>query len=316
LFPTGNVAGIAVGEWYRDGNLVTNERHVSMNFARLATRVAVGGVSAALATAGLVAATGTSASAAPVTSTYSCVSPFGTFPATVTVDIALLPSTAKAGFPVPAGLLSFNSSFTVDATTAGALNLAGVTGGKSDDFGTAFGATVAKAPVVWNTPSGGPPPTTFSGKGSNAAFVLPQAGVYSVNMPKQFTLQGTNASGGTVATAACTSAAPAQIGTITLSKQVSVTKAKAPKVAHKGDVVPVKGKVTNEFQKTGGPVPTGKVIVKDGKKTVGKGTLKNGKFVVKLKGLKVGAHKLVVTYKGDSYTDKSKSKKLKVVVKP
>ncbi|HRK47769.1 MAG TPA: hypothetical protein PK324_19200, partial [Nocardioides sp.] len=170
-----------------------------MKFARLASRVAVGGVSAALATAGLVGITTTSASAAPVTSTYSCVNPLATFPADVTVDIALLPSTAKAGFPIPAGLLTFTSSFKIDNTTAGGLGLLGVTGGKSDDFGTAFGATVAPAPVVWNTASSDATHTTFSGSGANAAFTLPEAGSYTVTLPKSFTLQGTNASGQPVA---------------------------------------------------------------------------------------------------------------------
>ena len=35
-------------------------------------------------------------------------------------------------------------------------------------------------------------------------------------------------------------------------------------------------------------MPTGKVIVKDGKKTIGKGKLKNGKVTIKVKGLSVG----------------------------
>jgi hypothetical protein len=289
-----------------------------MKFTRLASRVAVGGVSAALATAGLVGATGTSASAAPVTTTYSCVSPFGTFPADVVVDIALLPSTAKAGFPVPAGLLSFNSSFTVDNSVATGLGGLGVTGGKSDDFGTAFGATVAKAPVVWNTATPGATRTTFSGKGSNAAFVLPEAGTYSVNMPKSFTLQGTNASGQPVAgaTATCTSASPSALGSITLSKQIATVKAKAkPTTAKKGATISVKGKVSNEFQKAGGAPVTGKVIVKDGKKKVGSAKLKNGKFKVSVKGLAVGKHKLTVLYKGDKFTDKGTSKALKVTIK-
>ena len=92
-------------------------------------------------------------------------------------------------------------------------------------------------------------------------------------------------------------------------------KANAPASAKKGAVVFVKGKVTNEYQKSGGPVPTGKVIVKDGKKKVGKGKLKKGKYKIKVKGLAVGSHKLVVYYKGDGYTDKGKSKKLKVTIK-
>ena len=76
----------------------------------------------------------------------------------------------------------------------------------------------------------------------------------------------------------------------------------------------VKGKVTNDYSKTGGPVPTGKVIIKDGKKTIGKGKLKNGKFTIKVKSLAVGTHTLTVKYTGDDYTNKSKSKKLKVTV--
>jgi len=288
-----------------------------MKFAHLASRVAVGGVSAALATAGLVAVTGTSASAAPVHTTYTCVNPALTFTPDVSVDIALLPSTAPAGFPVPAGLLSFNSDLTIDNTTFGLLGGAGVTGAKSDDFGTAFGATIAPAPVVWNQPQpSGPTTTTIKGKGANGAFTLPAAGTYSVNMPKSFTLQGTDASGNPVAIAkaTCTSATPGALGSITLSKQASVTKVKAATKAKQGAVESVKIKVTNEFVKTGGPVPTGKVTIKDGSKTIGKGKLKDGKVTIKVKSLSVGTHSLVVKYAGDSFTDKSKSKKLKVVV--
>ena len=287
-----------------------------MNFARLASRVAVGGVATALATAGLVGATGTSASAAPVTSPYTCTTPFGPVSGTISVDIALLPPTAPAGFPVAAGLFSFKSNLTVPDATAVGLAGAGVTGAKSNDFGTAFGDTVATAPVVWS----GPPTstggfTTFAGAGSNLAFVLPKAGTYTVAMPKAFTLLATNASGATVVTAPCTTTTPATIGTLTLSKQASVVKAKAaPKLAAKGAVVSVKGKVANDYSKTGGPVPTGKLIVKDGKKTVGKGKLKNGKFVVKVKGLAVGKHSLTVIYKGDDFTSKGKSKAIKVTV--
>ncbi len=284
-----------------------------MKFAHLASRVAVGGVSAALATAGLVGVTGTSASAAPVSTTYSCTGAGQTFNVPVTVDIATLPKTAPAGFPVPAGLLGFNSTLTVPNPPASTLTTLGVTGGKSDDFGTAFGDTVAKAPVVWNTATTNPDMSvTYSGKGANGAFQLPKAGTYSVNMPKVFTL--TTTGGSTPITATCTSATPTQIGSIELSKQKSKVKAKAPKSAKKGAVVSVKGKVTNEFVKIGGPEATGKVIVKDGKKKVGTAKLKKGKFVVKLKGLAVGSHTLTVQYKGDDYSDKGVSKKVKVTV--
>ena len=57
------------------------------------------------------------------------------------------------------------------------------------------------------------------------------------------------------------------------------------------------------------------MIIKDGKKKVGTGKIKKGKFVVKLKGLTVGSHTLTVLYKGDDYTDKGVSKALKVTVK-
>jgi hypothetical protein len=290
-----------------------------MKFAHLASRVAVGGVSAALATAGLVGVTATTASATPVLSNYNCTNPLApAFSAAVTVDVALLPPTAPAGFPVPAGFLGFDSTFTLDNATASALSTNfGVTGGKSDDFGTSFGTNVVKAPVVWGTSTTGPTTTTFSGRGSNAALTLPKAGTYSVTMPATFTLQGTNASGQPVAgiTASCTTAAPAQIGTITLEKQNATVKAKAPKSAKKGAVVSVKGKVSNDQSKAGGVLPSGKVTVKDGKKKVGTAKIKNGKFVVKLKGLKVGVHTLTVSYAGDDFDNKSVSKALKVTVK-
>src|SRR5215208_864168 len=118
----GNVTEVAVGEWYRDALPRQHERHVLMNFARLASRVAVGGVSAALATAGLVGVTSTPATAAPVSSTYACTALGNTFNVPVTVDIALLPSTAPAGFPVPAGLLRFNSTLAVPGTVQGLLD--------------------------------------------------------------------------------------------------------------------------------------------------------------------------------------------------
>ena len=135
---------------------------------------------------------------------------------------------------------------------------------------------------------------------------------YTVSMPKTFHLVTT---GATAIPATCTTASPATIGTLTLSKQVATVKAKAaPKSAKKGVTVTVKGTVTNEYVKIGGPEATGKVIVKDGKKKVGTATLKKGKFIVKLKGLAVGSHTLTVLYKGDGFTDKGTSKALAVNV--
>jgi hypothetical protein len=284
--------------------------------ARLTSRVVAGGATAALAAAALVGATGTAAQAAPVSTTYSCSAAGNTFSVPVSVDIKLLPTSAPAGYPVPASLLSFDSTLTVPGAAQGLIDgTVTNTGAKSDDFGAAFGDTVAKSPVAWTKPAAadGSGNWVYTGKGANGAFTLPKAGTYSVNMPKSFTLVTTG--GSAPLTANCTSAAPAQIGTITLSKQKATIKVKAtPASVKKGSAVTVKGKIKNEYVKTGGPAVTGKVTIKDGNKKVGTATIKNGKFTMKLKGLSVGSHKLSVTYKGDDYTDKGKSKQIKVTV--
>jgi hypothetical protein len=297
---------------------LVNERHDFMKLAHLTSRVAVGGVTAALATAGLVGVTTTTALAAPISSTYTCTPPVGSpFDVPVSVDLAALPATAVAGFPVPSGVLSFPSTATISAlvqTAPGGLDSLGVTGAKSDDFGTAIGDTAVKAPVTWTKPA--TPNSSgnyvYTGTAVNGALVLPKAGTYTLVMPKTFHLVTT---GATAVPATCTTASPATISSITLSKQAATIKAKAPKSAKKGAAVNVKGKVTNEFGASGGPAASGKVIVKDGKKKVGTATIKNGKFKVKVKGLTVGSHTLTVSYKGDDFTNKGVSKALKLTVK-
>ena len=79
-----------------------------------------------------------------------------------------------------------------------------MTGGKSDDFGAAFGSTVAKAPVKWTKPPAADSNGNwvYTGKGANLAFPLPAAGTYAVTMPKAFTLQATRAGGWASADAA------------------------------------------------------------------------------------------------------------------
>jgi hypothetical protein len=283
-------------------------------------RIAGVGVTALLATAGFVGATSTAAQAAAVSSTYSCTPSVGSaFNMPVSVDLAL-PSTAVAGAPIPAGFLSFPTTASIPAlvqSAPGGPDSLGVTGARSADFGTNIGDTVVKAPTKWTKPGSadGSGNFVYAGSGVNGALVLPKAGTYAATMPKSFTFIGTNASGAdTTYTATCTTATPTTIGNIALSKQIAKVKAKAPKSAKKGAVVAVKGKVVAQYAKTGGPVATGKVVVKDGNKTVGKGTIKNGKFVVKVKGLAKGAHSLVVSYKGDGYVDKGVSKARSVTV--
>ena len=203
-----------------------------MKFANLASRVAVGGVATALATAGLVAATGTTASAAPVSTTYTCTAPIGqTSRSAVTVDIALLPPTAPAGFPVPAGLFGFNSTPTIDNATADrSSTTVGVTGAKSDDFGTAFGDTVAKAPVVWTKPAAAatPPTRRLHRQGRQRRVHAAQGrhlrGGHAEDRSPSI---ATNASGGNGRHGPLHHrGAGDQIGTITLEKQASKVKAR------------------------------------------------------------------------------------------
>jgi Big-like domain-containing protein len=284
--------------------------------ARVTSRVVAGGATAALATAALVGVTASTASAASAATTYACTVPGQpAFNVPVSVDIALLPPTAPAGYPVAAGLFGYNSTLTIpDAVQQQLTFFVNNTGAKSDDFGPAFGDAVTKAPVAWTKPAAATAGNfVYTGKGANTAFALPEAGTYDVSMPKTFTLVTTG--GSSAITATCTNPAPTKIATIELSKQKSKVKATAtPKSAAKGAVVTVKGKVTNEFVKTGGPEVTGKVIIKDGKKKIGTVTIKKGKFVAKVKGLAVGSHTLTALYKGDGYSDKAVSKALKVTI--
>lgn len=71
--------------------------------------------------------------------------------------------------------------------------------------------------------------------------------------------------------------------------------------AKKSYAVAKKVKIKLSLTESGSGAPTGKVVVKLGKKKVAKATVKNGKVVVKLKPntLKKGKNKLTVSYSGD-----------------
>lgn len=258
-----------------------------------------------MAATALVGATASTASAAPVSGVYQCANSAGVGLGNFTTTInATLPATAKAGASVPAGLLpAFTAQITSPANTATLLTT--TTSGKSSDFSVSIGSTAVSAPITATGKTVNPDNSvTFEGKGTNAAFVTPGAGTYSINMPAKFTLQGTDASGNPTVTATCQIATPPSLGSVTISKQDSTVSAKAK-------AAKVKVVVTNEFGKTGGEIATGKVTVKDGKKKIGKGTLKNGKVTIKLKGnkkLSKGKHKLVISYAGDDFTSAAKAK--------
>jgi hypothetical protein len=282
----------------------------------LAARITVGAATATIAASGLVAAGVQSAHAAAASASYTCTAP-GVFTSTfpVTVDLPVLPSSAPAGFPVPAGLLSFTSTVTIPADIATTLTSYGINGGKSDDFTTAFAATPVASPVVWDTSSKNPDGSvTFSGKGSNLAFVTPQSGTYAVTTAPAFTMTPTTNGAAFPVNVKCTTATPGALGSVKLDKQISATKAKAPKTIKKGAVAKLVVTVTNEFGKTGGAPVSGKVTAKDGKKKLGTVTLRNGKATIKAKNLSVGKHAIVVSYAGDGFSNKSKAKKLVITV--
>lgn len=75
-----------------------------------------------------------------------------------------------------------------------------------------------------------------------------------------------------------------------------------------------KYKATIKLAESGSASPTGKVVVKLGKKTVGKGSIKSGKVTLTLKKLKKGKNKLTATYAGDSKFAAS-TLKFKITVK-
>jgi hypothetical protein len=270
------------------------------------TRVAVAGVSTALAAGGLVGAASTSANAAEITGTYACSAlgnPVGNFP--LTVSVPLLPPTAPAGMPIPAGLLSATAGLVAPTTL---LTGAGIDGGSVDDFAMTIGSQSISAPLaVTGITDNGDGTSTIAAAGPNTAFRTPKAGTYAVKLPKAFTFSST--AGGTPSVPVdCATDAPATLGNIVLAKQVSVVTAKGG-TFKKGKVAKVPVKVVNDYSTKGGPVPTGKVVAKEGKKVLGSAKLKAGKAVISLgKKLSVKKHKVVVTYLGDSFTKAGKSK--------
>ncbi len=85
-------------------------------------------------------------------------------------------------------------------------------------------------------------------------------------------------------------------------------------VAKKKLKVGKKLKVKIKVKAAGGVTPTGKVTLKDKKKTVASKKLKSGKAVLKLKNLKKGKHKLWASYAGSALVLPDASPKVKVKV--
>ena len=271
-----------------------------MNFRSITARTAVAGAVTALAAAGLVGVTSVSAQAADATGSYDCTAlgnPVGTFP--LTVSVPLLPPSAPAGMTITP-LLGVTAELTVPSAL---LQLTQTDGGTVDDFAMTLGSTAIGAPLtVSSITDNGDGTSTVTADGVNETFTTPKAGTYDVKLPASFTFQSTS-NGTPGAQVSCSTADPATLASVTLSKQASEIAAKVKRTTKGYNLVAT---VTNEYS-----TPTGKVVVKLGTKKIDTKTLKNGKAVFALpKSAKGKTAKLI--YKGDGYTaGKSTSVKIK-----
>lgn len=274
-----------------------------MNIRRITARTAAAGVTTALAAGALVGFSTTAADAVTVDSTYACTaagSPVGDFG--MVINTPVVPAEGTAGQSFPAGLLGLDSVVTIPAGAAALLGSFGVDGGHIDNYAANVGSTKIKAPLTFEAPvaqdNGS---ATMSGVGANLPFTLPAAGTYAIALPKSFTFIPTSGGTDLPVTVDCTTADPASLGSIKLSKQFSTITAK---VAKAGKSYKVTAAVNSER------AATGAVTTKIGKKTYS-GKLNKGKAVIKLpKSAK--NKKVTLTYKGDKFVAGATLKNVKI----
>lgn len=291
-----------------------------MNITTLSRRTAAAGVASALVAGALVGATSTAAQAAPIANQYLCTSPIGEFPVWLNSDAPMLDPIPQvsAGQAVPGGLLTVSNTFTVPQQVRDSLAGAGIEDLAFPDFAGEFGGVSipvqgVTAKVSEMTDNGNGTWSVQASEGTNGAFETPAAGTYDVLSPDAFAIAATLGEG--QIDVACTIAegtTPESYKTLPVLKNASSVTATGPKKApHKGDVAKIRVTI-NAANET----PSGKVILKRGKKTVAKKNLNDkGKATLKTRKLRVGKNKLRVIYKGDDYTEKSKSEKFVVKVK-
>jgi hypothetical protein len=142
---------------------------------------------------------------------------------------------------------------------------------------------------------------TLPATGKNGQFTLPAAGDYDIKLPATFTGVLSTDATGSVLSGPCTIAeeSSAVVGALTVTKQGShFTAADGPKKpVKKGKAAKIKVALQGDNK-----LPTGKVVAKEGKKTVGTAKLKKGKATISVKGLKPGTHTIIVSYAGDKST--------------
>ena len=300
-------------------------------------RLGVVAAAGALGAGALVAMAAPAATAATASTTYTC-----TFPSLGARDIpvsitATLPPAANAGLDAPAipVLLSVTLPGDVVDAAKGLFQATSIGGFSNDmvatldELSSSAGAalplqnarfpqtavpTTPNTPLTLNTPN--PLTTPGAVPASTVPVNLPGAGTYDIVVPSAFKFTATKQGDVTMLAdvpCALKPGSPASLGSITLAKNESTTDAKPTrKVIAQGKKAKIKVAV-----EAANEVPTGKVKVMLGKKTLGKGVLNSkGKVKVTLKRvLPAGKTKLKVLYLGDDYTEKSKDKKVIVRVR-
>lgn len=285
-----------------------------MNLRTIAARTVVAGATTALAAGALVGVSTTAANAVDVTNTYVCSnSTLGlAFPSDMTVTGDLPVPMYGSGASVPAGIINISARATVPAEVAPLLAGAGVTGAKAKTWAASLGAAKVGIPLEGDfvTDETG---TYWDADGSNLAFLTPAPGTYSAVLPQAFTLTAMQGDSESISLdcALAEGQVAQSFGSIDLVQQMSNISTPAKVVAKKGKAV----KFTATFSNGTGGVGMGQVIAKEGSKTLDKATVKNGVAKLNLgKKLKVGKHKITVTYVGNP-SIKTSSDKTTVIVK-
>lgn len=267
-----------------------------MKLRSLTTRAAVAGATTALMAGGLVAATGTSATAVDVKNTYVC-SNAGlefSFPSEVTVSGAIPVPQYGAGAGVPAGILKLTASATVPAEVGPTLEAFGITGAKAKDYAADMGSSKATIPLEGDFVTDEEGNTTWEAAGSNLAFVTPEPGSYEALVPEAFSLTAMkgDAESATFDCILAEGQEPGSFGSLELFKQTSSVSVPKKVSAKKGKPVKITAALSAEVN-----VGVGKVVAKKGNKTLAAATVENGKAVLNLgKKLPAGKHAITVSY--------------------
>jgi len=281
--------------------------------SRLTTVLAAVGASGALIAGGL-AFGGSPASADTGNAVYDCtVLPGTTVPVNVTLTADLPATSWPTHTPVPGGILTINGAFTVPEQVAQGLARQGIdeVGVGDNNFALSLGS--ASIPLTGvaadrtQVPASGDLSLPFSA--SIGTFTMPDAGSYFIAMPSAFNadlLTHTAQGDSSIPQVPCTldPSSTKNITPFTVSKQSATEKVSGPASVKKGQVAKYVITVAGSVVK-----PTGKVVVKDGKKALGTAAIKGGKATFSTKKLKAGKNKLTFSYAGDKNTGKASASK-------